>query len=60
MPHELSLITTIAAALGLALILPPEKTPPRLVNFMGMFWLMAGMVSLRWGTDGERAPSIRT
>jgi uncharacterized membrane protein HdeD (DUF308 family) len=47
--------SVLAIALGLALILEPEKTRPMLVNFMGMFWLMAGMVSLRWGTNGERA-----
>ena len=45
----------LAVTLGLALILQPEKTRPMLVNFMGMFWLMAGVMSLRWGTNGERA-----
>ena len=47
--------SVLAVTLGLALILQPEKTRPMLVNFMGMFWLMAGLVSLRWGTNGERA-----
>jgi uncharacterized membrane protein HdeD (DUF308 family) len=48
----------LAVSLGLALILQPEKTRPMLVNFMGMFWLMAGLVSLRWSTNGERAQRI--
>jgi uncharacterized membrane protein HdeD (DUF308 family) len=47
--------SVLAVTLGLALILQPEKTRPILVNFMGMFWLMAGIMSLRWATNGERA-----
>ena len=47
--------SVLATALGLALILQPEKTRPMLVNFMGMFWLVAGIMSLRWGASGERA-----
>jgi uncharacterized membrane protein HdeD (DUF308 family) len=47
--------SVLATALGLALILQPEKTRPMLINFMGMFWLVAGLMSLRWGAAGERA-----
>ena len=47
--------SVLATALGLALILQPEKTRPMLINFMGMFWLAAGLMSLRWGASGERA-----
>jgi uncharacterized membrane protein HdeD (DUF308 family) len=50
--------SVLATALGLALILQPEKTRPMLVNFMGMFWLMAGIMSLRWGANGERARRV--
>ena len=39
----------LATALGLALILQPDKARPMLINFMGVFWLAAGIVSLRWG-----------
>ncbi len=46
--------SVLATALGLALILQPEKTRPMLVNFMGMFWLMAGIMSLCWGAYGAR------
>ncbi len=45
----------LAALLGLALILQPDKTRPILVNFMGMFWLASGIMSLRWGASGQRA-----
>jgi len=50
--------SVLATALGLALILQPEKTRPMLINFMGMFWLMAGIMSLRWGANGERARRV--
>ena len=39
----------------LALILQPEKSRPFLINFVGVFWLAAGIMSLRWGVGGERA-----
>jgi uncharacterized membrane protein HdeD (DUF308 family) len=45
----------LAIALGVALIIQPDKARPMLVNFMGMFWLVSGIVSLRWGARGERA-----
>jgi uncharacterized membrane protein HdeD (DUF308 family) len=46
---------SLALALGLALLLQPDKTRPMLANFMGMFWLAAGFLSLRWSASGERA-----
>ena len=45
----------LASLLGLALILQPDKARPRLVTFMGMFWLVSGIMSLRWSAAGERA-----
>jgi len=47
--------SVLATALGLALILQPDKARPMLVNFMGVFWLAAGIMNLRWGASGERA-----
>src|SRR5512143_1333934 len=47
--------SVLALALGLALVLQPEKTRPFVVNFIGVFWLAAGIISLRWGASGERA-----
>ena len=48
----------LATALGLALILEPAKTRPFLINFIGVFWLAAGLMNLRWGATGERAQRI--
>lgn len=45
----------LALALALTLIFYPDKTRPILVNFIGMFWLAAGLMSLRWSASGERA-----
>ena len=47
-----------AITLGVALFFQPDKTRPFLVSFMGMFWLMSGIVSLRWGVHGERARGL--
>jgi uncharacterized membrane protein HdeD (DUF308 family) len=44
----------LAAALGVALLVQPDKTRPMIANFMGMFWLTSGLMSLRWGVSGER------
>jgi uncharacterized membrane protein HdeD (DUF308 family) len=48
----------LAISLGVALILQPDKAQPILVNFMGIFWLLSGIVSLRWGVHGERARGL--
>ena len=37
----------LAVTLGVALVFQPDKTRPILANFMGMFWLASGIVSLR-------------
>jgi uncharacterized membrane protein HdeD (DUF308 family) len=44
----------LAFGLGAALLLQPEKSLPMLANFMGIYWLVSGAVSLRWGAAGER------
>lgn len=48
----------LAISLGVALVFQPDKTRPMLANFMGMFWLVSGIVSLRWGVHGERARGL--
>ena len=48
----------LAISLGVALIFQPDKARPMLVNFMGMYWLVSGIVSLRWGVRGERARGL--
>jgi uncharacterized membrane protein HdeD (DUF308 family) len=48
----------LAVVLGLALIVQPDRTRPMLVNFMGMFWLVSGIMSIRWGVKGGRAKGL--
>jgi uncharacterized membrane protein HdeD (DUF308 family) len=48
----------LAVTLGVALFFWPDKARPMLVNFMGMFWLVSGIISLRWGVHGERAKGL--
>jgi uncharacterized membrane protein HdeD (DUF308 family) len=48
----------LAVTLGVALLFWPDKARPILVSFMGMFWLVSGIVSLRWGVHGERARGL--
>ena len=48
----------LAVALGLALLIQPDKARPMLGNFMGMYWLVSGLMSLRWGVRGERARGL--
>jgi len=43
----------LATLLGLALVFQPDKARPVLVNFMGMFWLASGIMSVRWGARGQ-------
>jgi len=45
----------LAILLGLVLLFQPDKTRVMLGNFMGLFWLTSGIVSLRWGASGKRA-----
>jgi uncharacterized membrane protein HdeD (DUF308 family) len=48
----------LAVTLGVALLFWPDKARPILVNFMGMFWLVSGIISLRWGVHGEQAKGL--
>ena len=43
-----------AISLGVALFIQPDKSRPMLVNFMGLYWLMSGILSVRWGVHGQR------
>jgi uncharacterized membrane protein HdeD (DUF308 family) len=47
-----------AISLGLALFVDPDKTGPMLANFVGMYWLVSGILSIRWGASGERARGL--
>jgi uncharacterized membrane protein HdeD (DUF308 family) len=45
----------MAITLGLALWIQPQKLRPFLIMSMGMFWLVSGLMSIRWGLSGRRA-----
>ena len=45
----------MAITLGLALWIQPQKLRPFLITSMGMFWLVSGVMSIRWGLSGKRA-----
>ena len=44
----------LAVSLGVVLLFQTDMARPILGNFMGMYWLVAGLMSLRWGARGER------
>ncbi len=55
----LSLIRGIVALLlGIALLLIPVSGKHLLVRYMGIFWLVTGASSLRWGLHGARATRL--
>ena len=43
----------MAIVLGLALALQRDRAPAALVNFMGVYWILNGIVSLQWGLAAE-------
>ena len=45
----------LAITLGLTLLLQPDKVRPFLITSMGIFWLVSGAMSIRWGLSGRRA-----
>jgi uncharacterized membrane protein HdeD (DUF308 family) len=48
----------LAISLGAALLFYPDKARPMLGNFMGMYWLGSGIISLRWGVGGRRSGGV--
>ena len=48
----------LALSLGVALLVQVEKVRPILANFMGIYWLLSGVLSLRWGLQGERSRGL--
>lgn len=45
----------LASFLGMALLFRPNTARPLLVNFMGVFWLASGIMSIRWSATGHPA-----
>jgi uncharacterized membrane protein HdeD (DUF308 family) len=38
----------MAIVLGLALALHPDRAPAALVNFMGVYWILSGIITFQW------------
>ena len=49
----------LALALGLLLLFQPVNFRPYAFNFMGVYWLLGGVVSLRMAKDVQRAKWLR-
>jgi uncharacterized membrane protein HdeD (DUF308 family) len=47
-----------AIGLGVALILNSDVARPILGNFLGVYWVTAGIISVRWDASGERAGKL--
>jgi uncharacterized membrane protein HdeD (DUF308 family) len=56
-PMALVWITAVrgvmAIVLGLGLALHNDRAPAALVNFMGVYWILNGMVTFQWGLAAE-------
>ena len=48
----------LAITLGVALLIQPVKVRPFLITSMGMFWLVGGAMSIRWGVSGKRTRGL--
>ena len=48
----------LAITLGTVILFSPEKSQVMLANFMGGYWLVAGIIALRWSTDGRRSKGL--
>ena len=48
----------LAITLGVALLIQPDKVRPFMITSMGMFWLVGGVMSIRWGVSGKRARGL--
>jgi uncharacterized membrane protein HdeD (DUF308 family) len=48
----------MVVTLGLVLWIQPQKLRPFLITSMGMFWLVSGVMSIRWGLSGKRTRGL--
>ena len=48
----------LALTLGVAMLVQPEKTSDNLATYMGVFWALTGVVSVRSALAGERMRGI--
>jgi uncharacterized membrane protein HdeD (DUF308 family) len=47
-----------AVGLGVALIFNQDVARPILGNFLGVYWISAGVISMRWNAAGERGGKL--
>jgi uncharacterized membrane protein HdeD (DUF308 family) len=45
---------SMAIILGLALVVHHDRAPAALANFMGVYWILNGVVTFQWGLVAER------
>lgn len=50
----------LALTLGVLLLIQPATLRPFAINFMGVYWLLGGFVSLRVAKNAPRAKGVRT
>lgn len=48
----------LAMTLGVALLIQPDKVRSFLITSMGIFWLVGGVMSIRWGLSGKRTRGL--
>jgi len=48
----------IAIALGVALLVNPDKATRDMAQFMGLYWLMSGISGIIWGIKGAKRPGL--
>jgi uncharacterized membrane protein HdeD (DUF308 family) len=48
----------LALTLGAAMLVQPEKTSDKLATYMGVFWTLTGVVSIRSALVGERTRGV--
>jgi uncharacterized membrane protein HdeD (DUF308 family) len=48
----------LAMTLGVALLIQPVKVRSFLITSMGIFWLVGGVMSIRWGLSGKRTRGL--
>jgi uncharacterized membrane protein HdeD (DUF308 family) len=48
----------LAVTLGVALLIQPDKVRSFLITSMGIFWLVGGVMSIRWGLSGRRTRGL--
>jgi uncharacterized membrane protein HdeD (DUF308 family) len=49
----------LAIVLGLALAVPLDRAPTALVNFMGVYWILNGVVTLRMDAARRGSAALR-